>query len=212
MRTLAGASVAGVQTDPMTPLKNVTVDTLASALRAHLYPAGDVAAEEALEVWDEVLDGKAPETHDEVQGFIGAIESSYFMFGDNRHDRASSFARVRAVIGEFMDPADADAAIETYRRTSAPMDEQAKLVRSEWNAAHTNGARTIRTIWRLFWAAAIVIMPVAIGLAIAAGGTGVILIAVAIGVFCVVGLGAGILSSVFTAIRNEPVEYTVYSE
>ncbi|HSO90806.1 MAG TPA: hypothetical protein VLR70_06635 [Arthrobacter sp.] len=184
-------------------MSNLTVDALTRAMRAHLYPAAAVAAERARELWDGEFDGEAPRTDDDVQAFIDALVTGFDESVNDTIDAEAVLVRVRGLLGEFMTPADADAAILSFRDGHESHTYEVQRVRREWDAKNAGQARTIRVVWRTYWAGAVVLTAVVVGLAIASGnGENVIVAAIlAPGLLAIV---AGIMAAAFSYIRGEP--------
>ncbi|MCB5293392.1 SOS response-associated peptidase [Arthrobacter sp. SO3] len=84
-------------------------------------------------------------------------------------DTEAVLVRVRGLLGEFMTPADADAAIVSFRECPESHTDEVQRVRREWNAKNARRARTIRVFWRTYWAGAVVLTAVVVGLAMASG-------------------------------------------
>jgi hypothetical protein len=184
----------------MAPMRNLTVDSLARAMRTHLYP---VTAERAREIWDDEFDGKAPRTDDDVQAFIDVLVAGFDESVNETIDTEAVLVRVRGLLGEFMAPAEADAAIASFREGFVSHADEVRRVRREWNAKNARRARTIRVVWRTYWAAAVVVTAVVVGLAIASGNSEDV-IAAAILVPGLLAIVAGIMAAVFSAVRGEP--------
>ncbi|MCB5281087.1 MULTISPECIES: hypothetical protein [Micrococcaceae] len=192
-----------VHNESMALTSNLTVDSLTRAMRAHLYLAAAVAAERARELWDGEFEGKAPRTDDDIQAFIDALVTG---FDDSMNDTIQAEAvlvRVRGLLGEFMTPADADAAIVSFREGPESHTDEVQRVRREWNAKNAKRARTIRVVWRTYWAGAVVLTAVVVGLAIASGN-GEDVIAAAILAPSLLAIVAGIMAATFSSIRGEP--------
>jgi len=181
-------------------MRNLTVDSLTRAMRTHLYP---VTAERAREIWDDEFDGKAPRTDDDVQAFIDVLVAGFDASVNETIDTEAVLVRVRGLLGEFMAPAEADAAIASFREGFVSHADEVRRVRREWNAKNARRARTIRVVWRTYWAAAVVVTAVVVGLAIASGNSEDV-IAAAILVPGLLAIVAGIMAAVFSAVRGEP--------
>lgn len=184
-------------------MNSLTVDSLTRTMHVHLYPDAAVAAERARELWDGELDGEAPRTADDVQAFIDALVIGFDEGVNDTFDPEAALIRVRALLGEFMTPAAADAAIGSFRERPESHADEVQRVRREWNAKNAGRARTIRVIWRAYWAGAVVLTAVALGLAIASGsGENVILAAILPpGLLAIV---AGLMDATIRSIRGEP--------
>lgn len=184
-------------------MSNLTVDSLTRAMRAHLYPAAAVAAERARELWDGELDGEAPSTDDDVQAFIDALVTGFDESVNETIDAEAVLVRVRALLCEFMTPADADAAIGSFRERPESHTDEVQRVRREWNAKNAGRARTIRVVWRAYWAGAVLLTAVAVGLAIASGNSENMIVAAILppGVLAIV---AGLMAATISSIRGEP--------
>lgn len=138
-----------------------------------------------------------------MQAFIDALVTGFDESVNDTIDAEAVLERVRGLLGEFMTPADADAAIVSFREGHESHTDEVQRVRREWNAKNAGRARTIRVVWRTYWAGAVVLAAVVVGLAIASGnGENVIVAAIhAPGLLAVV---AGIMAAVFSSIRGEP--------
>lgn len=187
----------------MALMSNLTVDSLTRAMRAHLYPAAAVAAERARELWDGEFDGRAPRTDDDVQAFIDALVTGLDESLNDTIDAEVALLRVRGLLGEFMTPADADSAIGSFRERPESHTDEVQRVRREWNAKNAGRSRTIRLVWRTYWAGAVVLTVAVVGLAIASG-IGENVIAAAILAPSLLAIVAGIMAAIFSSIRGEP--------
>jgi hypothetical protein len=121
----------GVHNESMALMNTLTVDSLTRAMRAHFYPTAAVAAERARELWDGEFAGEAPRTADDVQAFIDALVIGFDDGVIGRTDAEAVFGSVRALLGEFMTPADADAAIGSFRERPESHTDEVQRVRRE---------------------------------------------------------------------------------
>ncbi|MDN4642951.1 hypothetical protein [Arthrobacter sp. PsM3] len=187
----------------MALMNNLTVDSLTRAMRSHLYPAAAVAAQRARELWDGEFDGEAPRTDDDVEAFIDALVIGFDESVNDTIDAEAVLVRVRRLLGEFMTATDADAAIVSFRERLESHTDEVQRVRREWNAKNAGRARMIRVVWRTYWSAAVVLTAVAVGLAIASGNGGNLIVAAILppGLLAIV---AGIMAATFSSIRGEP--------
>ncbi|WP_434620032.1 hypothetical protein [Arthrobacter sp. A5] len=124
----------------MVLVNNLTVDSLATAMRTHLLPADADAVERARLTWELGLEGEVPQTMDDVKAFIDSLFEEYGENIDDGPGVCAMLVRVRGLLGEFMAPADADAAIESFRRSSESHTDEVKRVRRDWKT-ETSGGR-----------------------------------------------------------------------
>ena len=187
----------------MTLMNNFTLETLASAMQTHLLLPSAQAREDARHIWEVELRRAVPQTLDEVEALIDTLVSLLVVDVLDSAPIPQYTAKVRALLGEFMAPKDANAAIKQFRTTLEPHADKVIRARREWNVQHPVGARAIKWTWRIYWFVAIASTGLFIGLAIASGIRENVIVAAILppGVF---GILAGAMAAVLSSIRKEP--------
>jgi hypothetical protein len=185
---------------------DLTVYTLADALRAHLLPAGADAFGEAHAFWDWAFEGGEPRTRAEAYDFAESLLDRFVGVVEIQNDLEPALARLRPVLEQFVAAEHIDGIIVELREEWSPdPDTDVEAWRRRWKAERPDQVRRERIIWWTFAIVATLVVAVAIVVALSTGDTTVIVIASAGGPL-LAGFFALIVAVVLRMVRDEPVD------
>jgi len=139
-----------------------TLDTFTRSLEAHVLPRSGDTKMQARHFWDAELEGRAPRTEGDVDALVDALVDSYGEL-HSTNEGIPDLVPIRRVLGDFLDSADANAAIARHRPVPTPRAERNARTRT------LAGRRGLSGVWRTYWLIGALVTVAAIALAATSG-------------------------------------------